>query len=93
WPFIGSIIYSDKWRAYDALSNDKNYTHETVNRSVNFVNPETGVYTQNIERLWRDMRANIPRYGTRDYYFTHYLAEFLFKIIHNFDIRIDTFFK
>jgi len=87
----GSIIHTDQWRAYDALRNE-NYIHRTVNHSTNFVNPDTGVHTQNIERLWRDMRASIPRYGTRDYHFEHYLAEFLFKRMYNFDTRIDTFF-
>lgn len=77
----GSIIHSDKWRAmYDSLCNDTNYTHKIVNHSVNFVNPETGVNTQNIERFWRDMRAKkIPSYGIRNYHHTHHLAEYLFK--------------
>ncbi|XP_011139124.1 uncharacterized protein LOC105182989 isoform X1 [Harpegnathos saltator] len=46
----GSIIHSDCWCAYDALSNE-NYLHRTVNHSRNFVDPITGVDTQNIERL------------------------------------------
>jgi len=56
-----SIIHTDKWRANDALQNE-NYTHLTANRSENFVDSITNVYTQNIEKLWREMRANIPRY-------------------------------
>lgn len=89
----GSTIYSDLWRAYDTLCNYENYTHRTVNHSKNFVNPETNVHTQNIERLWRDMRAKIPRYGIKDYHFTHYLAEFSFKKLYDFDQRIDSFFE
>lgn len=46
----GSIIHTDKWRAYDALHNE-NYIHQTVNLSINFIDLETGVHTQNIERL------------------------------------------
>lgn len=88
----GSIIHTDKWRAYDALQNE-NYIHQTVNHSANFIDPETDIHTQNIERLWRDMRESIPRYGTRDYHFTNYLAEFLFKRIHNFDKRIEALFE
>lgn len=61
----GTIIHTDMWRGYAALSNDNNYTHRTVNYHANFVNPETGVHTQNIERFWKDMRANIPRWYTR----------------------------
>ncbi|EFN76332.1 Uncharacterized transposase-like protein HI1328.1, partial [Harpegnathos saltator] len=33
----GSIIHTDSWRAYDVLRHHKNYTHKTVNHSVNFV--------------------------------------------------------
>lgn len=53
----------DHWPSYTSLHNYKCYAHREVNHSVKFVNPETGVHTQNIERLWRDMRANILRYG------------------------------
>lgn len=74
-----SIIHTDKWCGYDTLRYENSYTHRTVNHSTHFVDPQTGVHTQNIERLWRDLRAGIPRYGTRDYCFTNYLAKFLFK--------------
>lgn len=87
----GSIIYSDCWRAYNDLKNE-NYTHQTVNHSENFVDPNTKVHTQNIERLWREMRANLPRFGTREYHYQHYIAEFLFKRLYTFDKRIDVFF-
>ncbi|KYN17333.1 hypothetical protein ALC57_10381 [Trachymyrmex cornetzi] len=46
----------------------------------------------NIERLWRDMRAGIPRYGIRDNHYIHYIAEFLFKRVHNYSDRIHAFF-
>ena len=50
----GSIIHSDKWAAYQNLSNHPNgYVHLTVNHSENFVDPNTGVHTQNIENFWR----------------------------------------
>lgn len=89
----GSIIYTDRWRAYNALCNE-NYTHLTVNHAANFVDPESGAHMQNIERLWRDTRANILRYGIRDYHFTHYLAEFLFKRIHSYTMNgLMLFFK
>jgi len=46
----GSVIHSDCWRAYDTLRN-YDYTHYVVNHTKNFVDPQTGVHTQNIERL------------------------------------------
>ena len=63
-----------------------------VNYSENFVDPNTGSHTQNIERLWRELRANISRFGTREYYYEHYIAEFLFKRLYTFDKRIERFF-
>ena len=41
----GSVIYSDEWRPYSGISRvpGKNYTHKTVNHSVNFVDPVTGI--------------------------------------------------
>lgn len=85
----GSIIYSDCWRAYDNIKNE-NYVHLTVNHSQNFVDSKTEVHTQNVERLWREMRCNIPRFGKDNY--EHYISEFFFKRLYNFDKRIDVFF-
>lgn len=82
----GSIIHSDCWKAYDSLNKTK-YTHYTVNHSKNFVDPDTGVHTQNIERLWRDIRGSIPKYCRRGYNFKHYLAEFMFKQLYSHDKR------
>ncbi|XP_032688539.1 uncharacterized protein LOC116852367 isoform X3 [Odontomachus brunneus] len=91
WVFGGIDRESDSWKAYSGLQN-ANYSHYTVNHKQNFIDPATGAHTQNIERLWRDMRAAIPRYGTRTYHYNGYLAEFIFKKQSNFGDRIDSFF-
>lgn len=88
----GSIIHSDSWCAYNNL-NINGYSHFTVNHSRNFVDPQTGVHTQNIERLWRDMRAAIPRFGIVEEHYIHYLAEFVFKRRYSFNERIEAFFN
>ncbi|KAJ8944617.1 hypothetical protein NQ314_009436, partial [Rhamnusium bicolor] len=61
----GTTIYSDCcdcWRAYDSLGENQ-YKHLTVNHSVNSVDPDTGTHTQNIERLWVEVRKLVPRFG------------------------------
>lgn len=87
----GSVIYSDCWKAYECLG-EEGFTHLTVNHSLNFVDPETGAHTQNIERLWRDVRGVVPKYGRREKHFVGYLAEARFILcnktigdkLHNF---------
>ncbi|RLU14819.1 hypothetical protein DMN91_012706 [Ooceraea biroi] len=80
----GTIIHSDSWKGYTGLT-EFNYIHRTVNHSQNFVDPTMGVHTQNIERLWRDMRAALPRFGTSQNHYMHYLAEFVFKKQYSFN--------
>ena len=39
-------IISDQWRAYNSLRNMPHIKHQTVNHSVNFIDPESGANTQ-----------------------------------------------
>jgi hypothetical protein len=44
----GTIIVSDEWAGYRRLEETGIY-HLTVNHSLHFVDPITGIHTQNIE--------------------------------------------
>ena len=51
-----------------------------------------GAHTQHIERVWREIRGNIPRFGTKSDHFEGYLAEYLFKRAYDRVERIEIFF-
>ena len=75
----GTTVISDCWRAYDCLEQE-GYKHLTVNHSVNFVDPVTRAHTNTIERLWRDTKNLVPKYGRRKAHFVGYLAVAYFKL-------------
>lgn len=70
-----------------------------MNHSINFVDPNTGAHTQNIERTWRTARARIPKYGCREEHMIGHISEYLFrsrfedhrKRLHNFFILLKDF--
>lgn len=77
----GTTIISDCWKAYDCLSNSE-FKHLSVNHSLNFVDPDTKAHTNTIERLWRDVRSQVPLYGRRKKHFVGYLARSMFLMAH-----------
>lgn len=77
----GTTIYSDCWRAYSSL-NEHGFVHKVVNHSENFVDPVTGVHTNNIERVWRDIKSWILRSGIRKYHYERYLARYMYQKSH-----------
>ncbi|KAL7724564.1 hypothetical protein ACLKA6_012875 [Drosophila palustris] len=88
----GTTIMSDCWRAYNCLESE-GFVHQTVNHSKNFVDPETQAHTQNIERLWRDMKDFIPRFGKKKEHYHGYLAKFhFFKAYKNHSQRVHELF-
>ena len=73
-----SVIYSDCWKAYSSLS-DHGFEHLTVNHSLHFVDPkDKDIHTQNIERLWLDVKQYMKRPGIRGKYMSQYLGRYLF---------------
>ncbi|KCZ79255.1 hypothetical protein H312_03360 [Anncaliia algerae PRA339] len=45
----GIITHSDEWAAYDQINRKLGFIHYSVNYSLYFVDPITGIHTQHIE--------------------------------------------
>ncbi len=68
-------------RAY-CLIPSLGYTHETVNHSVNFVDPVTGAHTQNVKGFWSVTKRQMRKQGlmnTSSNLFSSYLLEILWR--------------
>ena len=78
----GSTMHTDDARFYDFL-NAAGYRHDVVNHSQNYVDPITGVHTQNIESLWNLLRKSLPKNGTSFDLILSYLYEFMFRKNHS----------
>ena len=77
----GTIIHSDEWRAYSRVAAlPPVASHGTVNHSVNFVDPGTGVHTQNIESYWNKAKMKLKRMkGCHAEQLPSYLDEFMWR--------------
>ena len=51
----GTISYSDECRAYRTISS-LGFSHKTVNHSLHFIEPDTGVHMQNIVLYWSKVK-------------------------------------
>ena len=76
-----SIIYTDKWRGYLGIETD-GYKHETVNHSLHFKDPITGVHTNTIEGTWGALKKTIPNRNKNLNQIIPYLNLFKFKRIY-----------
>jgi transposase-like protein len=72
----GSIIYTDCWRGYSFLDDSSSqYEHSTVNHSLCFKDPVTGIHTNSIEGTWAALKSKISkRYRCKDGLSDHLLA-------------------
>ena len=75
----GTAVLSDEWRAYCQLQQD-GFVHDTVNHSLNFVDPSTGVHTQNVECMWSKAKKKQKEgNGTSEPLLHSYLPEYLWR--------------
>lgn len=57
----GSTIYTDKWRAFNALGLD-GYTHLNVNHSEEYVSQQ-GVHVNGIEQFWSFCKRRLSKFN------------------------------
>jgi transposase-like protein len=75
-------IITDQWRAYDAAMNHMpQYSHETINHSVNFVDPlDRTIHTQGVEGFWSQCKRYLrERHGIKQTLHVEYLLQFLWE--------------
>ena len=76
----GTTVISDCWKAYDHLGA-VGFNHLTVNHSYNFVDPNTGAHTNNIENLWWQVKRQLSETHTRKstINWTRHLCEYMWR--------------
>ena len=54
----GTSIYSDEWASYSSIPSTT-FQHLTVNYSISFINPVTGVHTQTVVSSWGQAKKRL----------------------------------
>lgn len=75
----GSIILTDLWKGYSGLSQHFDYTHQSVNHSLQFIDPETGTHTNTIEGTWSGVKVGIPKRNRVAGEIDDHLFEFIWR--------------
>ena len=80
----GTVIWSDEWRASSRVQNLTGVAqHQTVNHSITFCDPVTGVHTQNIESYWNRVKTKFKRMkGVHETMLSSYMDEFMWRERH-----------
>lgn len=77
WCLPGTIIQSDGWAAYNGIE-EAGFAHEIVVHENHFVDPITGVHTNNVEAYWQRCKRRFKRmYGTSRCLLPSHIDDFL----------------
>lgn len=78
---VGSIVHSDEWAAYRQLQRRLGLHHGTVNHSLHFVDPVTGVHTQHAESNWSSAKTKfkVMKGNSNPNFLLEYLQEFMWR--------------
>ena len=79
-----TIVHTDEWSSCSRMSSLSNVaSHATVNHSVTFVDPTTGVHTQHMESYWNRVKAKLKRMrGCHSDHIPSYLDEYMWMERH-----------
>ena len=82
-------VWSDEWRAYNNVGSLANVSrHQTVNHSLHFKDPVTGVHTEHIESYWNRVKTKLKRMkGCHRSQLPSYLDEFMWFERHGSTVR------
>ncbi|KAL1465462.1 hypothetical protein WDU94_005034 [Cyamophila willieti] len=86
-----SIIITKELEIYDCLKQLETYTHFSVKK---FVDETTGAHINHMQRMWRDVKINIPHHSFKNEQMLQpYIAEYKFKRTYPDLERMHFFFK
>ena len=77
----GSILHTDQWAAYRQIQRQLGLNHRTVNQSLHFIDPVTGVHTQHVESNWSTAKEKFKKMkgNTNPNFLIEYLHEFIWR--------------
>ena len=79
-----TTVWSDQWAAYQRVQQLNSVAqHQSVNHSIHFVDPSSGVHTQNVESYWNRVKTKFKRMkGVHEQMLSSYLDEFMWRERH-----------